>query len=266
MVIADNLSVYVDQIYADPQHLNSLHILAGLFFYAFQIYSDFFGYSTIAIGSALMLGVNIMDNFRAPYLSKSITEFWSRWHISLSTWFRDYVYIPLGGNRVKVSRWYFNIMVVFLVSGLWHGANWTFVIWGGLHGLFYLLENLVNKSFSIKPKPGARILNVMLVLKNFIIVTLIWVFFRSQSFGEAITVFKSVIHNFGITDGFTIPVKVWALLLFFILTDILLYNSRFDIWVNKRSFPVRWLAYSILIFLTIALSGVEDQPFIYFQF
>ena len=266
MVIADNLSVYVDKIFSDPQHFNSFNILSGLFFYSFQIYSDFYGYSTIAIGSALLLGINLMDNFRAPYLSKSITEFWSRWHISLSTWFRDYVYIPLGGNRVPIKRWYFNIFVVFLVSGLWHGASWTFVIWGGLHGLLYLSETLVNKLFQIKPSAGFSVKNFFLILKNFSLVTLIWVFFRSQSLDEAIVVFKSIINNFGIVDGFTIPSKIWVLLLFFIFMDVLIYDSRFDKWVNNRSLIIRWLAYTILIFSTIVLSGVDDQPFIYFQF
>lgn len=130
MVIADNLALYVDDIYANPSIYSTLSIVTGLVFYSFQIYSDFYGYSLIAIGSAKLMGVNIMDNFCTPYLSRSIGEFWQRWHISLSTWFRDYLYIPLGGNRVKMSRWVFNILAVFLLSGLWHGANWTFVIWG----------------------------------------------------------------------------------------------------------------------------------------
>lgn len=266
MVIADNLSVYVDQIYADPQKFNSLNILSGLFFYSFQIYSDFYGYSTIAIGSAMLLGIKLMDNFRAPYLSKSITEFWSRWHISLSTWFRDYLYIPLGGNRVKLSRWYINIFIVFLVSGLWHGASWTFVIWGGLHGILYISESIVNKALHIKSKPGLTITNTLLVLKNFVLVTLIWVFFRSQSIGEAMVVFKSVLTNFNVLDGFMIPLRMWILLLFFIVTDIILYNTRFDKWVDDRGFVFRWAVYLILVFVTITLSGIDHQPFIYFQF
>jgi D-alanyl-lipoteichoic acid acyltransferase DltB (MBOAT superfamily) len=266
MVIADNLSVYVDKIFEAPAQFSSSSILSGLFFYSFQIYSDFYGYSTIAIGSALLLGVNLMDNFRAPYLSKSITEFWSRWHISLSTWFRDYLYIPLGGNRVKISRWYLNILIVFLVSGLWHGASWTFVIWGGLHGAFYLGETFVNKSIHFKSSKGFNFLNVLLVLKNFTLVTLIWVFFRSQSFGEAITVFDSIISNTGVGTVLEIPPRIWLLLLFFIITDVLLYNTRFDKWINKRNMVVRWSVYAVLIILTVTLSGVDNQPFIYFQF
>jgi alginate O-acetyltransferase complex protein AlgI len=132
MVIADNLAVYVDQVYQSPDTYARTDILITWFFYSIQIYSDFYGYSLIAIGSALMMGVRIMDNFKTPYLARSIAEFWERWHISLSTWFRDYLYFPLGGNRRSKSRWIFNIIVVFLVSAIWHGANWTFLFWGGI--------------------------------------------------------------------------------------------------------------------------------------
>ena len=135
MVIADNISGIVDLVYAAPENFASLDILKGIFLYSFQIYSDFYGYSTIAIGSALLLGIRIMDNFKSPYLAKNISEFWQRWHISISTWFRDYLYFPLGGNRVSKQRWVLNILLVFLISGLWHGANWTFLIWGLLFGL-----------------------------------------------------------------------------------------------------------------------------------
>jgi len=130
MTIADNLSPYVDEVFEKYENLNSWSIATGVFFYAFQIYADFFGYSTIAIGAARLLGIDIMDNFKSPYFSRSITEFWKRWHISLTTWFREYLYLPLGGNRVLKYRWIINILIVFIVSGFWHGANWTFIIWG----------------------------------------------------------------------------------------------------------------------------------------
>lgn len=128
MVVADNLAVYVDQIYENPEIYHSSSIIIGMILYSFQIYCDFFGYSTVALGSALLMGYTITDNFKTPYLSKSISEFWKRWHISLSTWFRDYVYFSLGGNRVKIQRWILNSMIVFLLSGFWHGANWTFIV------------------------------------------------------------------------------------------------------------------------------------------
>ena len=137
MVIADNLATLVDSVYNDPSHHQGISLILATFFFAFQIYCDFSGYSDIAIGAAQVLGIKTMDNFNRPYFSKSIPEFWRRWHISLSTWFRDYFYIPLGGNRVSIPRWYFNLFFVMLICGFWHGANWTFIVWGGLHG-FYL--------------------------------------------------------------------------------------------------------------------------------
>ena len=138
VVIADRLAEYVNMVYNHPHDFGGLHNMIATFFFSFQIYCDFSGYSDIAIGSAMIMGYTLMTNFRRPYFSMSIREFWQRWHISLSTWFRDYVYIPLGGNRVVKWRWYYNLFITFLVSGLWHGAEWTFVIWGALHG-FYLI-------------------------------------------------------------------------------------------------------------------------------
>ncbi len=152
MVIADNIFPYVDAIYEDPGKYNSLSIILGTIFYSFQIYSDFYGYSLIAIGSALLMGIKIINNFQAPYLAKNITEFWHRWHISLSTWFKDYLFIPLGGSRVKKYRWIINILFVFTISGLWHGAAWTFIIWGALHGLLYVAEQVYPVCFTcLKP-------------------------------------------------------------------------------------------------------------------
>ena len=145
MVVADNIGYYVDLIYENPNKYNSWDIILGMFFYSFQIYGDFFGYSTIALGSAKLIGYDITNNFNTPYLAKSIADFWHRWHISLSTWFRDYVYFPLGGSRVKFSRWAFNIMVVFVISGIWHGAAWNFLIWGAAHGLLHILEKAILK-------------------------------------------------------------------------------------------------------------------------
>jgi len=152
MTIADNIAPFVNQIYNDPLKHSSEEVLLGVFMFSFQIYADFFGYSTIALGSAKILGIKIMDNFKTPYFSKSVTEFWSRWHISLSSWFKDYLYIPLGGNRVAIPRWSLNILIVFMLSGLWHGANWTFVVWGALHGLVLLIERYFSKIFMFEIK------------------------------------------------------------------------------------------------------------------
>lgn len=266
MVIADNISGYVDQVYANPLDFNRWSVLTAIFFYSFQIYSDFYGYSLVAIGSALILGIRIMDNFKTPYMAKNIAEFWGRWHISLSTWFRDYVYIPMGGNRVKFKRWALNILVVFMVSGLWHGANWTFVIWGTMYGLIYLIESGFGKILPLKDEKGITFSNVLRMLKNFVLVTIIWVFFRSPGIAEAMDVFKAIWSNGEVFDLFKVPSQIWIFLIAFIISDIALYNTRFDRWCAEKPVWIRWGAYFILIFSIIAFSGVENFPFIYFQF
>lgn len=266
MVIADNVGMYVNQIFNSPLEYNSLSVVIGLVFYSFQIYADFYGYSLIALGSARLMGINLMDNFKNPYLAKSISEFWERWHISLSTWFRDYLYIPLGGSKVKLSRWWFNIMMVFVISGLWHGASWAFVIWGSIHGLTYLVEQGIRSLFKISEKPGFNIFGILVVIKNFIIVTLIWVFFRGKNMANIGDIFSSLFNNFKTEDKFNVDIKVWVLLGFFVIFDSMLFNSRFDKWCVNKPVYVRWAIYSVLIFSIMALSGVENNPFIYFQF
>ncbi len=267
MVVADNICVYVDKLYADPAGFNTKSILSGLFLYSFQIYSDFAGYSLVAIGSALLMGVRLMDNFKTPYLAKNIAEFWQRWHISLSTWFRDYLYIPLGGNRVTQSRWAFNIFVVFTVSGIWHGANWTFVIWGALFGIIYLIEHFANIALKINKvgKPYSP-LHLLLSLKTFVLVTLIWIFFRSQNLQEVAVIFKSIFANIHAGESLQVPIKYWIFVGLLILSDFVLYNKRFDTWTGKQFFVVRWAIYAVLIFSILVCSGVEAFPFIYFQF
>ncbi len=268
MVIADNISGIVDAVYQAPETFSSFNIIKGLFFYSFQIYSDFYGYSIIAIGSARIMGIHIMDNFKTPYLAKNIAEFWQRWHISLSTWFRDYLYFPLGGNRVTKGRWIMNIMIVFIVSGIWHGANWTFIIWGALFGFIYLVESAFNKTLKLKTdhKPYS-IGHILLAIKTFLLVTIIWVFFRSQNFDAAISIFSYIGNNMGLEGAaLTIPVFVWVFMALFIISDILLYNKRFDNWVGSIPLLARWHIYAVLIFSIIVYAGVENFPFIYFQF
>jgi alginate O-acetyltransferase complex protein AlgI len=269
MVIADNLAVYVDQVYANPSGFNSFSILIALLFYAFQIYCDFLGYSTIAVGCARAMGYNLMDNFKNPYLSKSIAEFWQRWHISLSSWFRDYVYFSLGGNRVQVKRWMVNILIVFILSGLWHGANWTFILWGLAHGLLYLVESFIQRIF--KPKEtSSKILSKITVLfnvlKTFVAVCFIWILFRATSIENVKQVIKSIFLNLKVNDKFSVDPKVWIFLGLFVLMDIILFNSRFDYWCKKQKMLFRWSMYSVMIFMIIVYSSVENFPFIYFQF
>jgi alginate O-acetyltransferase complex protein AlgI len=266
MAIADNLAPIVNQVYDDPAAYSSLQVFGALVCFSFQIYADFYGYSTIAVGSARLLGIRIMDNFRTPYLSKNISEFWSRWHISLSTWFRDYLYITLGGNRVKLPRWCFNIMVVFMVSGLWHGASWTFVVWGALHGILTLVERFFQKGTGFKEKEGWSLLNIVLTVKTFLLVTLIWVFFRAENFEKAELIFRSLLTNNDV-EG---PAIAWGIAVPFIallvLSDILLYNSRFDERLSAWRLPLRWAVYSVVLFCLLALAGTQKFTFIYFQF
>ena len=266
MAVADNIAPYVNQIYADPLKYNSLQVLLSVFLFSFQIYADFFGYSTIALGSAKLLGINIMDNFKTPYLAKSVSEFWTRWHISLSTWFRDYLYIPLGGNRVKIPRWSINILIVFMVSGLWHGASWTFVVWGALHGLMLLAERYFSKIFKFEIKKEWSLLNVFLVLKTFVITSFIWIFFRAENFQKAKDVFKAIIKNSNVSAIPLDTVTALAFSLLIIVFDIFLYNSRIDSKLNTFKTPYRWAFYTVLLFCLMTLSGTQKFTFIYFQF
>lgn len=269
MVIADNIAVYVDKIYTNPSDYNSFSILKGLFFYSFQIYCDFLGYSTIAVGAARSMGYNLMDNFKTPYLSKSIGEFWQRWHISLSSWFRDYVYFSLGGNKVKIQRWMINILIVFVLSGLWHGANWTFILWGLIHGLVYITENIFKRLFKtdkIDNKVFLYVSNIFNVVKTFIIVSFIWILFRASDLQQVKIIFKSIIKNIHVRDSFSVDPKVWLFLGLFIIIDIRLFNTRFDFWCNRKSTITRWALYALMIFSIIVFSSVNNFPFIYFQF
>ncbi len=268
MVVADNVGAYVDMIYADPSKYNSWDIILGMFFYSFQIYGDFFGYSTIALGSAKLMGFDITDNFNTPYLAKSIAEFWHRWHISLSTWFRDYVYFPLGGSRVKFGRWAFNIMVVFVLSGIWHGAAWNFLIWGAAHGLLHIIEKAILNHLPEKNRGKLEkiVVDAFKIAKTFILVTLFWSLFRATSFANISDLFTSLVSNFNTGEHLNVENSIWIYLGLFILLDVLLFNSRFDKWCDNRPAVIRWAIYFVLIFMIIACSSVNNFPFIYFQF
>lgn len=289
MVVADNIAPLVNEVYMDPEQYSSADVWLAVFLFSFQIYADFSGYSAIALGCARMLGITIMDNFKTPYLSKSVSEFWSRWHISLSTWFRDYVYIPLGGNRVTIPRWSFNILVVFMLSGLWHGASWTFVVWGALHGLMLLLERYFSRIFKFEIKPGWSLLNALLVVKTFVVTSIIWIFFRADNFTKAKLMILGLFKNNTVNAkaGFLSKAKLAILellkgspvnavdikslfpLLFagvLILFDLCLYNSRFDKRLSPLKMPYRWAVYTVLLFFLLAMSGTQKFTFIYFQF
>jgi D-alanyl-lipoteichoic acid acyltransferase DltB (MBOAT superfamily) len=190
LVVADRLAIFVTEVFDHPAAYDGLAVWIAAWFFAIQIYCDFSGYSDIAIGSAQVLGIRLMDNFRMPYFAANIREFWQRWHISLSTWFRDYVYIPLGGSRVSLARWQVNVLAVFLVSGLWHGASWTFVFWGALHGLYFIVASWTERARERaaraigldRPHPLRRAVQVLF---TFHIVAFAFVFFRAESIGDA---------------------------------------------------------------------------------
>lgn len=266
MVIADNIAPFINQIYDDPLKHSSIEVLASVFLFSFQIYADFFGYSTIALGSAKLLGITIMDNFNTPYLSKSVSEFWTRWHISLSSWFRDYLYIPLGGNRVKLPKWSVNILIVFMLSGLWHGPSWCFVFWGALHGFFLLIERYFSIAFNFKIKDKWSFFNFLLVLKTFIITSFIWIFFRAESFDKAKQMLTAIFKNINFFTGYVNLLMPALFCCTIILYDFIFYNSRFDKRLNSIKLAYRWTIYACLLFLLLAFSGTQKFMFIYFQF
>lgn len=267
ITIADNLAPIVNTVYENPQHYSSLSVFIAVIFFSFQIYADFFGYSLIAMGSAKLMGINLMENFKTPYLAKNINDFWKRWHISLTTWFTDYLYIPLGGNRVKFARWIVNILLVFAISGLWHGASWVFVIWGLLHGLGYLTERLINKALNINTESKNPVFNLFRIIKTFLFVSFVWIFFRAESLQKVKLICNSLLRNTANSfETLKIDPKIWALLLFFLVFDILLFNNRIDSWVNKKPIYIRWSIYAVLLFGLMAIGGVDNVPFIYFQF
>ncbi len=241
------------------------------YFFAIQIYCDFSGYSDIARGVSCIYGIDLMKNFETPYFSKSISEFWSRWHISLSTWFRDYLYIPMGGNRVSFGQNLFNIFAVFLLSGLWHGANWTFIVWGGLHGLYLVLEKVV----ALVPwgplrrpwRPALESLGrTFQVALTFHLVLVSWVFFRAPNVSTAL----SIIRRATLTRGalFWDPMLVQAAGAAALLLVLDLFNRRNNYLERLDLFhPVFRHAYAFALVFCIILFGIDrGSQFIYFQF
>jgi alginate O-acetyltransferase complex protein AlgI len=264
MCVADPLAEIVTRVYDAPSTYSSLSVLVALFCFSIQIYADFHGYSTIAIGAARMLGVELMDNFNRPYFASDIHAFWQRWHISLTNWFREYVYYPLGGNRVSKNRWMFNIMLVFMLSGLWHGASWTFVVWGALHGILYLIW------FYVKGKSTAPITDPVYkkvsVLVTFFLVSLIWVFFRSADFYQAGQIFSALFHPKNATQLLLPDAFALIPLAFFFILEYQRRGERFDLWFNRHKESVRWAYYTFFLAAILLLSGIHTHPFIYFQF
>ncbi len=263
VAVADRLALMVEEVYRDPSRCSGPDLVVATLCFAFQIYCDFSGYSDVAIGSAQVLGLKLMDNFNRPYSAASISEFWSRWHISLSTWFRDYVYIPLGGNRRGEGRWIINILIVFVVSGLWHGANWTFVVWGLLHGCYYLAERAAARRFDLPPR--------LAWLFTFSAVCLAWIFFRAESVAQAAYIVSHLGSGWAL--GFpvlgTLPWKFLGLTAL-TLGLMLVLESLQGEGVPRAEFPgptwVQWSFCYLLLFSIILFGNYDSHPFIYFQF
>lgn len=275
IVVADTLAIYVDKVYADMHFYQGSARLFAILFFTVQIYCDFSGYSDIARGTAKLFGVELMENFKSPYFAKSIREFWRRWHISLSTWFKDYVYIPLGGNRVSKVRNVWNLMVTFLLSGFWHGASWTFVAWGGLHGAVQVVEKRFDSA--VRQKKG-KVIAGLRVFLTFLVVSVLWVFFRAQRFKDAAYMLVYCYVGFHnplqyLRDGCTsLGIGAWdAVKLVFILGllavfDYLSLKKDVLACVDKWKLPYRWLLYIGFVVLIFLLAPASSAEFIYFDF
>ncbi len=289
VAVADTIAIYVDVVYENVSGggFEGPALVFATFLFAFQIYCDFSGYSDIAIGASKVFGIDLMTNFRSPYLSRNPQEFWRRWHISLSTWFQDYVYIPLGGSRVKVPRYVLNILITFTVSGLWHGASWNFVIWGAFHGILvasYVLLHRFGKSIfkgkTVK-RPGAHAVGVVLsVVATFVLVDIGWIFFRADTLADAWFVLSNL------TTGWSFDLSVYVgqlslmgfdketllfvalLLVALFVIDLINYRTPVAERLGKCSTPVRWTVYIAVSYVVVFafMFTAQSQNFIYFQF
>ncbi len=287
VVMADNIAIVVNSVYGDTAAHPGAYLILATVLFAFQIYGDFGGYSLIARGAARIMGFSLMENFNAPYLSRSVAEFWHRWHISLSQWFRDYLYIPLGGNRKGTVRKYFNVMVVFLLSGLWHGASWNFVIWGGLNGLFQVIEGIF-KSASEKAAVFLRIRTdtashgIFKVILTFILVDFTWLFFRAGSGGQAVDIIRSMVTDYNpwvlfTDDLYTLglgakqfAVMVYSILAVLVLDIFKVRGVNLYSWVFRQQFWFRLCVYMLILWTILTFGawggGYNENTFLYFQF
>lgn len=265
VVIADSLAPVVNDIFANYDTVQGTDLILGAVFFAGQIYCDFSGYSDMAIGLSLLLGFRLMKNFNFPYFSKNISEFWKRWHISLSSWFRDYLYIPLGGNRKGFNRAIINVAVIFLVSGFWHGANWTFIVWGGIHALFYIPAFIGRNKFGSEEKRrslfGEYSFGLLSGLFTFIVVCFAWIFFRAESISHALDYIQRIHYS-----GFSVQLLQLRYILYLVVLDLVILNFPY---LSKRILKnvfVRYSLYSILILSILSHSTNLGSDFIYFQF
>lgn len=272
IVIADQCAGYANMIFNNPeQYSGSTHIVGAIFF-AFQIYGDFSGYSDIALGTARLLGIELLRNFSYPYFSRNIAEFWRRWHISLSSWFKDYLYIPLGGSKGSTIRRVRNTFIIFIVSGFWHGANWTFIIWGALNAI-YIIPSIIrqtnrnNLDIVAKDKLLPTPYEFLSICGTFMLTVIAWIFFRAENVQQAFTFIRPILSRSVLSIPTVLPPVMLALLAAFIIIEWLGREQQYAIahLELKIPKPVRWIFYYLLVFAVFYFAGPEQQ-FIYFQF
>ncbi len=284
MAIADNLAPIVERAYSNPNAMSGPQLVFATFAFALQVYCDFSAYSDIAIGTAKLFGFDLMRNFAYPYFSQTMAEFWRRWHISLSTWLRDYVYIPLGGSRVTSIRSYFNVMITFFISGLWHGASWNFIVWGGIHGSLILVEKLWTgkQTLRVTDTPGGEQLfprpKVLLrILTTFTFTCFAWIFFRAKNISDALLIVKKIIKDIfdlsayksikSILEASELDQKILlGLLVTFIVIEWLQRRYPHALILEKKPVYIRWAIYTILIWITLFWGTWNTGQFVYFQF
>ncbi len=273
VLIGDTSGRIVDQIFAQPEYYSSLELIMGLVLFSFQIYNDFAGYSNIARGTAKLLGINIMVNFNQPYLSANITEFWRRWHISLSSWLKDYLYISLGGNRKGKYRTYMNLMLTMLLGGLWHGANWTFVVWGGLHGIYLSVHKMFLRGKKIPDRYEGKFLSkkttvfLSKIILTYLLVLLTWLFFRAENFSHAFTYFTNIFA----WSASAFPFRALSIILAFSMVSF--FVDFFEYYFREHTYLLRVktvyryaLLVVVLFYCFVYMFQAEPMPFIYFQF
>jgi len=273
VVIADNCAMYVERCFENPEIYPATGLLVGVWLFAIQIYCDFCGYTDIARGSAKLLGFDLMVNFRQPYFATNITDFWRRWHISLSSWLRDYLYIPLGGNRGSKLFTYRNLMLTMLLGGLWHGAAWTFVVWGGLHGLYLMVHKVTMGDRKPPLETRWKLKSVFFCFLTFQLVCLTWVFFRAPDFTTAIQYVLGMLdwrgdliqkENAGLVVG---PAMLFfSMVAMIFLIDVPAYRKNHQCAILRWPLPIRTVLYTVLVMFIMLFAGGNDVAFIYFQF
>lgn len=298
VAIADVIAIYINQVFNNLDQYKGMTLLLAVFLFSIQIYCDFSGYTDIALGAAKVLGIDLMENFKTPYLASSISDFWSRWHISLTSWFRDYIYIPLGGNRKGNIRKHFNIFIIFLISGLWHGASWTFIIWGSLHGILRVAEGVISSfipPLKFKHSVFNKMKNLVKIICTYCIVCFVWIFFRANNLKDAVYVIRNMFKNLSIQlltsdmqkiinanllDSYffrrfyviSIAIFIIMLLLMDMYKAYILHNDNIVLAFDKMGTINRWALYwffsATTIFYFIIQHGIFKQTgeFIYFKF